>query len=333
MNSRHLPVRGLDLGRRQLLLGGIGAAVAWPLAHANDTFPAKPVTLIVPFAAGGTTDVAVRAITQVMGQRLGQPVVIENAPGAGANIGAAKAAASAPDGYTMLLFSTAHTINPALYAKPGYSSASFSAVGGIGASPCWLFVGDKSPFNTAGALLDAIKSNPGKYTFGSGGSGTTSHLAVEVIKRKYGLQATHVPYKSAPQAFTDIVAGTVDFGMNPVTGTDALVKGGRLRALAVGSDARLAAFPDVPTLSESGYPGVDVLGWYGLVVPKGSPAPAIATLERALQAAASDPGVRASLTAMGTLARPSSAPDFAKYIEIETLRWKELVAAIGAKAD
>lgn len=318
---------------RRRLLQAAGAACVVPSAFAQDGYPGKSVNLIVPFAAGGTTDVVVRAIAQAMTPRLGKPIVIENVPGAGANIGAAKAAASAPDGYTVLLMSTAHTINPALYSKPGYTQDSFAPVGSIGASPCWLFVGEKSPFKTMRELVAALKANPGKYTYGSGGSGTTAHLAVELLKRRYGLFATHIPYKASPQAFTDIIAGTVDFGMNPVTGTDALVKSGRLRALAIGSDARMPAFPDVPTLTEVGLPGVDVLGWFGLVVPKGTPAPIVATLEAALRQAASDAGVRTSLAAMGTIARPSSKEEFGKYIQSETTRWSELVAAIGAKAD
>ena len=336
MHANHFSaVPGLPVLRisRRRLLQAVGAACVVPPAFAQDGYPSKSINLIVPFAAGGTTDVVVRAIVQLMSPKLGKPIVIETAPGAGATLGAATAAGSAPDGYTVLLMSTAHTINPALYSKPGYSQDSFAPVGSIGASPCWLFVGEKSPFKTVQELVAALKANPGKYSYGSGGSGTTAHLAVELLKRRYGLHATHIPYKSAPQAFTDIIAGTVDFGMNPVTGTDALVKSGRLRALAIGSDARLPAFADVPTLTEAGLPGVDVLGWFGLVVPKGTHAPIVATLEAALKQAASDPGVRASLAGMGTLARPSSKEEFGKFIQAETGRWSELVAAIGAKAD
>jgi len=321
------------LSRRHLLLASVGASLPLSLAIAHADYPARPITLIVPFAPGGTTDVAARVISQFMSARLGRPIVIENLPGAGANIGAAKAASSPPDGYTMLLMSTAHTINTSLYAKPGYSAVSFEPVGEIGASPCWLFVGEKSPFRSIQELFDGVKKEPRKYSFGSGGSGTTSHLAVEAIKRRYGLQATHVPYRSAPQAFSDIIAGTVDFGMNPVTGTDALVKSGRLRALAIGSDKRLAAFPNVPTFAESGYPGVDVLGWFGLVVPKGTPLPVVNRLEATLREATSSPAVNNSLMAMGTLATPGSKEDFGKLITSETARWSELIAAIGVKAD
>lgn len=336
MNNISPRLQGIDSSRRRWLLASLAttslASLARP-ALAQDSFPAKPITLIVPFAPGGTVDAAARAIGQSMSARLGQPVLIENVPGAGANIGAAKAAAATPDGYTALLFTTAHTINQSLYARPGYTNASFDMIGSVGGSPCWIFVGEKSPARTLGELVALMKASPGKLTYASGGSGTTSHLAVELFKQRYGLFATHVPYRVSTQGFTDIVSGVIDFGMNPVTGTDGLVKGGRLRALAVAADRRLAAFPDVPTFKEAGFPDIDVLGWYGMVVPKGVPRPALMALEAALQAAVNDPAVKANLLTMGTLTRESSGAEFARYVQAETARWSELTKVSGAKVD
>lgn len=326
----------MDTDRRKWLFAGLGAGICsltGASAFAQNAYPTKPMTLVVPFGAGGTIDVVARSIAQSMSTRLGQPVIVENVPGAGANIGAAKVAASAPDGYTMLVLTTAHTINPSLYAKPGYGLNSFDAVGSIGASPCWLFVGDKSPAKTLQEFVAMMKARPGELTFGSGGSGTTSHLAVELFMRRYGLKATHVPYKSSPQIYTDLIAGTIDFAMNPVTGTDQLVKAGRLRALGVAAESRVTAFPNVPTFTEAGFPGVDVLGWYGLVVPKGVPKMVLTALESALKFAVNDATLRANLLVMGTNTRESSKEEFARYIQAEAKRWSELVAVSGVKAD
>jgi tripartite-type tricarboxylate transporter receptor subunit TctC len=320
--------------RRQFLLAAVGAALAGAApARAQAPYPARPLTLVVPFAAGGTVDTVARALSQALAARLGQPVLIENVPGAGANIGAAKVAASAPDGYTVLLLTTAHTINPSIYRKPGYTLASFEAVGAIGDTPCWLFVGANSPYRTLAELVAAMKARPGALSYGSGGSGTTSHLATELFKFRFGLDAKHIPYKSSPQVYTDLIAGTLDFGMNPVTGTDQLVKGGRLRALAVAAGSRVPAFPDVPTFAEAGFPGIEVLGWYGLAVPRGVPRAQVALLSRALRSALDDPTVRTSLEATGSAPRPSSSEEFARQIQSEAKRWGDLVTRIGATVD
>ncbi len=326
-----------SLTRRSAIKAGLaGAAATTSLARpalAQQAFPSRPVTLVIPFGAGGPTDVVARTVAQAMSTRLGQAIVVENVAGAGGNIGAARVAGSAADGYTMLLMSTAMTINPALYPKPGYALNQFETLGFVGVSPLWLCVGENSPFRSLKDLVDDIRQNPGRRMYASGGNGTTSHLGVELMKRRHALDIVHVPYRSSAQLFPDLISGKVDFVLWPVAGTEQFVKAGKMKALAVAADARVTAFPEVPTFAQAGYPGVEVLGWFGIAVPRGTPAPAAQKLEDALHAALADTQVRDTLQGMGTAARIATRAEFSRYVQSEADRWTEMVKVSGARVD
>lgn len=310
----------------------IGAATA-PLAFGQKPFPDRPVSLVVPFGAGGPTDVIARTIAQAMSSHIGQPVVVDNVAGAGGNIGVAKVTRSNADGHTMLFISTTMTINPTLYPKAGYSLSDLKMVGLIGESPLWLCVSAESKYKTLGELVDAMRKSPGDITFASGGTGTTSHLGVEMFRRRFGLDAKHIPYRASATLFPDLIAGRVDFFLWPVAGTEQFVQSGKLRALAVTGESPLEGFPQIPTFAKAGFPGVDVVGWFGLAVPRGTPAPVKAMLEKALATTLNDSAVRTKLASMGTTARVAGQQDFTRYVQAEAKRWSELVRLTGAQVE
>jgi len=255
-----------------------------PLAHADDAWPSRPITLIVPFAPGGGNDFIARFIAERLGNALGQPVVVDNRPGAGGMVGVRAAVAAKPDGYTLLLISNSYTVNPSLY-KLGFDPvADITPIVQIAQGP---FVVVANPGLPAKSLADAIalaKAKPGEINYASSGLGSIPHLATELLASKAGIRLTHVPYRGGGPALTDTIAGRVSLFLSPTSTALPHVKAGTLRALAVTTSTRSPVFPDVPTVAESGVPGYDVTLWHGLIGPKGLPATIVARLDHEVDA-------------------------------------------------
>jgi tripartite-type tricarboxylate transporter receptor subunit TctC len=257
-----------------------GALGLVPLAHAQSGYPGKPVRLVVPFPAGGTTDILARAVAQKLSEAWGQSVVVDNRPGAGGNIGSELVARAAPDGYTLLMGTVGtHAINASLYSKMPYDHVKdFAPVILVAGVPNVLVVNPSVPVNSVPELIAYLKANPGKVNFASSGSGTSIHLSGELFKVMTGVQMTHVPYKGSAPALTDLVGGQVQLMFDNLPSSLAFIKAGKLRALAVTSAARAAALPDVPTIAESGVPGFEASSWVGVLAPTGTPPDVIARI-------------------------------------------------------
>ncbi|MFZ4289826.1 Bug family tripartite tricarboxylate transporter substrate binding protein [Variovorax sp. HJSM1_2] len=283
------------------LLALAGCLVATAPALADAAFPTRPISLVIPFPPGGATDVLGRVIGQKIGQELGQPVVVENRAGAGTIIGAAYVSKSAPDGYTLLLSSgTTFTVNPAIRNNLPYDPVKgFDPIGIAGRTGLILLANADVPVQTVKQFVDYVKASPGKYAYGSFGSGTTSQFAGETILQATGLKMTHVPYKGSAPAMADLMGGQVPFTVDTVAAAVAQLKSGKIKAIAVTTAKRSAQLPNVPTLAESGYPDVNMDTWLVLAAPKGLPVEVKAKLEKALAAAMADPDTRAKVTGMG----------------------------------
>lgn len=305
-----------------------------PAARAED-FPKRPISLIVSFSPGGVTDIVARMLAEPMSKELGQPVVVENVPGAGGSIAFIKAAQAAPDGYTLLMASTSTVTNPALRADKRFDPVkSYSAIGFVGAIPFWLLVNANQPGPASVAqLMQQARSAPGSLTYGSGGVGTASHLGLEYFKSKEQINILHVAYKGQSAAVSDLLAGTVGMVFMPMSGTDELVRSKKLKALATTSRARLSAFPDVPTFAEAGFPAMDVGGWLGVLAPAGTPPAIVEKLSKTLNKILSQPDFKSRLAEQGLEGRTMEPPEFALYIEREVARWKDVVARSGIKVE
>lgn len=306
-------------------------AAAGPQAAA--AYPDKPVRLIIPFAPGGSTDILGRLLAEALHPILGQPVIVENKPGAGGNIGGDFVARSAPDGYTLLLAAAGPTvINPSLYANMPFNPAKdLAAITCIEKEHNLMVVTKSLPAKTLQEFLQYARANPGKLSFGSPGNGSPAQLAGELLKQKAGLQAEHVPYKGTGPALTDLVAGHIDFMIDNMPALLPQVKAGAIRALAVPSDARASAAPDVPTFDEAGQPGFVVIAWKGLMVPAGTPPAVVDRLHAAVAKALQDPQLRARFQELGAEPLGSTPAEFAKQIADETAWWGKLVQSTGTK--
>ncbi|CAB3646630.1 Bug family tripartite tricarboxylate transporter substrate binding protein [Achromobacter pestifer] len=301
--------------------------------HAVAAYPDKPVRLIIPFAPGGSTDILGRLLAEALHPILGQTVIVENKPGAGGNIGGDFVARSAPDGYTLLLAAAGPTvINPSLYANMPFNPAKdLVAITCIEKEHNLMVVKKSLPAKTLQEFLQYARANPGKLSFGSPGNGSPAQLAGELLKQKAGLQAEHVPYKGTGPALTDLVAGHIDFMIDNMPALLPQVKAGTIRALAVPSDARASAAPDVPTFSEAGQPGFVVMAWKGLMAPAGTPPAVVDRLHAAVVKALQDPQLRARFQELGAEPLGSTPAEFAKQIADETAWWGKLVQSTGTK--
>jgi len=310
------------------------AAACLPTVRAQD-FPRRPISLIVSFSPGGVTDIVARMLADPLSKELGQPVIVENISGAGGNIAFIKVAQAAPDGYTLLLASTATVTNPALQPDKRFDPVkSYSAIGYIGSIPFWLLVNRNQPAPAnVPQLVQQARIAPGHLTYGSGGVGTASHLGLEYFKATEQLNILHIPYKGQSAAVADLLGGTVGMVFMPISGTEELVRSGKLRALATTSRSRVPGFPDVPTFAEAGFPAMDVSGWLGLVAPAGTPAPILDKLGKALNKTLNQPDFKARLTERGLEGRAMSPPELTQYIEHEVARWKDVVSKAGIKVD
>jgi len=314
-------------------LGVLFAAFAFGVSA--QPYPTKPIRIVVPFPAGGTTDVLARAAAQKLAETLGQPAVVDNRPGAGGNIGAELVAKSAPDGYTLLMGTVGtHAINPGLYPKLPYDHVKdFAPVILVAGVPNVLVINPALPVNSVPELIAYAKANPGKLNFASSGNGTSIHLSAELFKTMAGVQMTHVPYKGSAPALQDLVGGQVQLMFDNLPSSLALIKGGKLKALAVTSGARAAALPDVPTLAESGLPGFEASSWFGLLAPTGTPSSVIAKLNGEIAKWLATPEAKEKLLAQGANAAGGTAEEFAQFIAAETAKWQKVVKESGAKVD
>ena len=312
--------------RRQLLITSAAAMLAAPGFANSQNWPAKPVRLVVPFPPGGLIDTMARLIGPRLAQELGQAVVIDNKPGAGGNLGAAEAARSTPDGYTLLMASPPLTISPALYAAMPYKPEQIMPVGLIGRVPNVLLVNPKSGFNTVAELLAKAKSVPGKLNYASNGNGTSLHLSAELLKSSTGTFITHIPYRGAAQAVTGLIAGEVDMMFENLPSVIGQIQGGSVRALAVTARTRSKTIASVPTLAESGLPDFDVSSWYGLAAPAGTPVAVVARLEQALEKIARDAEMVRTMESRGAEVGFLNAQAMGAFMAVDAAKWKRVAA-------
>jgi len=296
-------------------------------AGAQPAYPTQPIRLVVPFPAGGAIDIISRTVAAAAGKELGQPLVVENRPGAGGNIGTEVVAKARPDGYTLLAGTSAtHGVNPALYPKIAYdATGDFVPVAYWGGVPNVLVVSKASGITSLEQLVAMAKKDPGKLSFGSAGNGTSLHLAGEMFQRAVGVKLLHVPYKGGAPAETDLLGGSITMMFDTVAVSLPNLRAGKLVALAVASKHRYFALPDVPTFAEKGYPSVESSTWTGLFAPKGTPADVVGKLAAASAAALKQPEVDKSLRASGVEPQVMTSIEFAKFVDAELAKWGKLV--------
>ena len=315
-------------------LAALAMAAVATLAQ-GQAYPAKPVRIVVPFPAGGTTDILAREVAARLSQTLGQPVVVDNRPGAGGNIGAELVAKSPADGYTFLMGTVGtHAINASLYSKLPYDHVrDFAPVILVAGVPNVLEVNPSVPVNSVQELIAYAKANPGKLNFASSGSGTSIHLAGELFKVMTGVQMAHVPYKGSAPALADLAGGQVQLMFDNLPSSLQLIKGGKLRALAVTSAQRSSALPDLPTVAEAGLPGFEATSWFGLLAPAGTPPEVVARINGEVAKWLASPEAKDKLAAQGAIAAGGSADDFTRHIAAETAKWQKVVKESGAKVE
>lgn len=317
------------MSRRRLLLGGFSLPAILSAGARARGFPARPVTWVVPSAAGGILDTGARLISQKMAVRLGQPVVVDNRPGAGGTIGAEYAARAAPDGYT-LLYGTqnTHAVAPLLYPNLRYDpSRDFAPVWGVGAAVNLLVASPALAVGSVAGLAARAKAEPERITYASTGIGTGQHMAGELFQQVAAVRLTHVPYAGFQQALNDLAAGRVDIMFDYALTALPHVREGRLRALAVTATERLAVAPDVPTIGEAGLPGAEMMGWAGIYVPAATPPPVLERLAEAVAGAMRDPAIAAFFDSTGTIRwAEKSGDDMRRVLEDEIPRARELIA-------
>jgi tripartite-type tricarboxylate transporter receptor subunit TctC len=324
---------------KRLVSAMLGAAVLLGLSNsgfAQDKFPNRPVRVIVPFAAGGTTDIFARLIADKLSQSLGQQFVVENRGGAGGNIGADAVAKAPPDGYTLVMGTVGtHAINPSLYAKMPYDPLTdFEPVAFAAGVPNLMVVNPKNvkATNVKDFIAEA-KASAKKFNMASSGNGTSIHLSGELFKQMTGVEMPHVPYRGSGPAINDLVGGQVDVMFDNLPSSIEQAKAGNLRALAVTSGKRSPALPDVPTLAESGLPGFEASSWFALFAPKGTPAEITGRLNAEVRKALDGDDLKKRFTELGGEMRPLSPPELMEYLRAEHAKWAQVVKTSGAKLD
>jgi tripartite-type tricarboxylate transporter receptor subunit TctC len=315
----------------RVLAIALAVALAGATAHA-ETYPDKPIHIVVPFSPGSATDVTTRAIAQTLSEKLGQPVVIDNRPGAGGSIGAAQVARAAPDGYTLLVHSSGHTVNPSIFANLGYDTQKdFAGISMLAELPNVLVVPPSKGWKTPKDLVAAAKAEPGKLSYGSAGTGSGTHMNAEKFRLRAGFEAVHVPYKGPPEGLQDIMGGRIDFMFAPIVSAISLIKDGRVVVIAVGSAKRSSVLPDVPTTEEAGYPDSAYRFWVGMLTPSGTPPAVIERLNKEVREALASPEIKQRLAALGSDAAPMAPADFDKLIARELVENAALAKEAGIK--
>ena len=311
--------------RRHAVVLGFAFALVAGVAHAQGDWPNHPIRMIVPYPPGGGTDVVARIVNEKLSQELGQPIVIDNRGGAGGSVGTEIASKAAPDGYTILLTLSSHTINPKLFPKLGYDvERDFIPISLAASIPQILVANPSVPATNMQELLAWMKANAGKVNYASVGVGSPAHIAGELLKLKSGVQMTHVPYKGGGPAMTDVIAGQVQRAIVSMPAALQFVKAGRVKALAVASAKRSASAPDVPTIAEGGL-DVVVESWYGVLVPAKTPAPIVAKLNAAMVRVLAMPDVKEKLFAQGAEAVSNSPAEFEAIIKDELGKWEYVI--------
>jgi tripartite-type tricarboxylate transporter receptor subunit TctC len=327
----------MDMKWKKRAILGVGLLVlAIPLGSHAINYPSKPIRFIVAFPPGGPADLMARATAQRLQESLKQPVIVDNRPGASGIIGTEALAKAPPDGHTILMTSTGHSVNATLYKTLPYDPVrDFSPVVAVAATPLVVVAGPGTTATSFKELVAFARMNPGKLSYGSGGSGTLTHLAPEFFKLQTGIDMIHVPYKGVGPMLTDLIGGQVSIAFDTLVTSMPQIRAGKLRALAVTSIRRSPLLPDVPTVSESdpALKGFDAVGWFGILAPAGTSSEIISILNREVIKALELPDVRERFLSLGAQALGGSPQDFAKLIQTEILKWGAVVKATGAQAD
>jgi tripartite-type tricarboxylate transporter receptor subunit TctC len=312
-----------------LVVAGTGGA-----ASAQSGYPTKPIRLIVPYPPGGSTDIAARVVGEQIAQSLGQRFVVDNRPGAGGNIGMQLAATSDPDGYTLVVGTTAHAINMTLFKDLSYDTVKdFEPIALLTEVPLMLVVNPSVKAQTVADLIALAKQEPGSLDVASSGNGQSTHLAAELFNAMAGVKMTHIPYKGSAPAITDVVAGHVQLMFDTVMSALPHVQAGKLRALAVTSAKRAPVVPDVPTIAEAALPGYEAIAWNGLFAPVGTPRAIIDQLNAETVKAIQSDKVKEQFASMGATARPTTPGEFASYVRNEVTKWAKVVNESGARIE
>ncbi len=329
------------LSRRRFTCAAVSAAVlgatglfasAPALAQA---YPSKPITIIVPFSAGGTTDILARLVGQHLATELGQVVIADNRAGAGGNIGAALAAKAPADGYTLFMGTVGtHAINAALYKRLPFDHVKdFAPLSRVANVPNLLVAHPSQPFKTVSEMIAYAKANPGKINFGSPGNGSSPHLSGELFKSMAKVDLTHIPYKGSAPAVADLLGNQISIMFDNLPSVIPHVRSGKLRAIAITTATRSPELPDVPTIAEAGLPGYEAASWFGLFAPADTPAPVLATLSTALAKVLSNPDVQKKISMQGGEVVNETPAQFAAFIKAETTKWGKVVKDSGARID
>ncbi|CAM3774940.1 Bug family tripartite tricarboxylate transporter substrate binding protein [Bordetella tumulicola] len=327
---------------RRTLLAGLcaGAALAaMPVVHAADAYPTRQITILVPFPAGGTTDIAARVVASELGKAWNQPIVVENRAGAGGNVGTAEAARAKPDGYTLLMGTVStHAINQSLYAELPYDTVrDFTPVTLVIPVPNILELNnafaEKHKISNVKDLIAYLKANPGKVNMASSGNGTSIHMAGELFQSMTGTKMTHVPYKGSSPALADVMGGSADLIFDNLPSSMGFIKAGKLRPLAVTTTERSPALPDVPTMAEAGVPGYDAASWFGLFAPAGTPTEIVDKIQVEVAKILKMPAVRQRFESLGATPSGMTSAEFKKFMAAEGVKWAEVVKQSGARID
>ena len=317
--------------KNRTILAALLLALA-PAAFAQ-AFPDKPIKFVVPFTAGSGTDIVARTVAEPMSRALGQPIVVENKPGAGGTLGAAQVAKSAPDGYTLLVHSAGHVANPAIYNNLPYDTAKdFAGITPLASLPNVLIVSPAKGWKGPQDMVAQARANPGKLNYGSAGIGSATHMNAEIFRDSAKFDAVHVPFKGTPEAMTETATGRIDFFFAPLSSALPLIKDGRLQALAVGTPQRSPVLPNVPTTVEAGFAKSEYTFWVALLAPAGTPKAVVDRLNAEALKALASPEVKEKLAVLGAEPMPMSAAAFDAFLKSETARMADVVKAAGIKA-
>ena len=317
---------------RALLTAALAASVCAP-ALAETPYPNRPVKIVVAFAPGGGSDFIARLLSQKLSEKLGQPVIVENRPGAGGNLGAGVALKAPADGYTLLLAAASYTVNPALYKLSFDPIKDITPIAQLARGPFLIAVNQQVPVSSLKGLVDLAKKDPNKLSYASAGTGSIVHIATEYFLDATGTQIMHVPYKGTSPALTDTVAGQTQVVFGTVASTLPFAKSGQLKVMAVTTPSRLAALPDVPTTAEAGFPNYSVTNWHGIIGPKGIPPDIVAKLNKAINESLQAPGMSKGMASDGLTPAPGSPAEFGALLAGETARWQALVTKRSIKVE
>lgn len=322
--------------RRRIVAGAalaLGTASIGTPALAQ-TYPGKPIRLVLPFPPGGVTDVVARALAERVGATLGQRVLVENRPGAGTMLASETVARAPADGYTLLLAASSLTINPALYPDIRFDTIKdFAPITLLGSVIHVLVVGDALPVRTVAELIQYAKTRPGKLSYASVGNGTSTHLEMELFKSMAGVFVTHIPYRGSGPALIDVLGGRIDLMFDALGSSAPHIKSGKLRVLGVSSERRSPSLPDVPSVSEAGLKGFEAMPWLGLLAPAGTPQDIVTRLNKAVNDALAEPEVKSTFAAQGIDTIGNTPQQFAAFIQQDLAKWAKVVKVSGAKVD